>query len=145
MTEIDTDYLSLFAAIQGMDRSKLENLKQDIEERLAELPPDLAAPAPTSSREVVERRWTPRVCYQLERVRCGKERCRKCSQGTGHGPYWYSYQWIEGRQKSTYHGKFPPPQLSYVGQVDQHAPGLHKTKQDTFEGRSPYPDSWFKD
>src|SRR5689334_12170039 len=23
--------------------------------------------------------------------KCGKERCKKCSAGQGHGPYWYRY------------------------------------------------------
>ena len=24
----------------------------------------------------------------LERVKCGKVRCKKCKEGKGHGPYW---------------------------------------------------------
>ena len=40
-----------------------------------------------SNREVVEIRREGAVVYQLEKVRCGKGRCRSCP----HGPYWYAY------------------------------------------------------
>ncbi|MBV9455264.1 MAG: hypothetical protein JOZ19_14300 [Rubrobacter sp.] len=26
---------------------------------------------------------------RLEHVKCGKERCKKCIEGEGHGTYWY--------------------------------------------------------
>lgn len=45
-----------------------------------------------------------RETYRLERVRCGKEKC-KCASGELHGPYWYAY-WSEGgRTRSQYVGK----------------------------------------
>lgn len=59
-----------------------------------------------AGREVVpgsERRageWT----YQLEYVKCGKERCRN----DRHGPYWYGYRTSGGRTISKYFGKEPP-------------------------------------
>lgn len=36
-----------------------------------------------------------KVTYRQQYTRCGKERCRKCKDGAGHGPYWYAY-WSEG-------------------------------------------------
>jgi hypothetical protein len=40
------------------------------------------------------------VTYQLERVQCGKPKCRKW-----HGPYWYAYWTSGGRTRSLYIGK----------------------------------------
>lgn len=31
------------------------------------------------------------VIYRLQFNTCGKENCKKCSEGDGHGPYWYAY------------------------------------------------------
>jgi len=42
--------------------------------------------------------------YQLERVKCGKARCR-CALGLGHGPYWYHYFVRNGKKRSRYVGK----------------------------------------
>jgi predicted ATPase len=49
------------------------------------------------------------VTYRQQVTFCGKPRCRKCQQGTGHGPYWYSYQVVDGRTVRTYIGKNLPP------------------------------------
>src|SRR5262245_38482601 len=43
--------------------------------------------------------------YRLEKVRCGKETCKKCEQGPGHGPYWYAYWSVNGRTRKQYIGK----------------------------------------
>lgn len=32
-----------------------------------------------------------RVVYRQRYVRCGRTNCRTCREGSGHGPYWYSY------------------------------------------------------
>lgn len=45
------------------------------------------------------------VVYQLERVRCGKPRCKRCSTSVGHGPYWYAYWRAKKRTSSIYIGK----------------------------------------
>lgn len=55
-------------------------------------------------REVLERRKAGRVTYQLEKVKCGKKKC-KCSKGKLHGPYWYSYSWNGKKVISSYIGK----------------------------------------
>lgn len=68
--------------------------------------------------------------YKQEVVFCGKERCKKCAKGEGHGPYWYSYWWEGGKTRKKYIGKTLPASLtqdreeSYVR--DEDAP-LHKT------------------
>src|SRR5690242_7139176 len=49
------------------------------------------------------------VTYRQQVSFCGKPRCRKCQQGIGHGPYWYSYQVVDGRTVRTYIGKNLPP------------------------------------
>ncbi len=55
-------------------------------------------------REVVDRSIKSGICYQLERVKCGKEMC-KCTDGDLHGPYWYAYYRQNGKLKSKYVGK----------------------------------------
>lgn len=45
------------------------------------------------------------VKYRQQVNFCGKPFCRKCREGIGHGPYWYSYQVVHGRTITTYIGK----------------------------------------
>jgi tetratricopeptide (TPR) repeat protein len=45
-----------------------------------------------------------KITYRQQYTRCGKERCRKCREGTGHGPYWYAYWSEKGRTVSKYIG-----------------------------------------
>src|SRR5450759_2787120 len=44
-----------------------------------------------------------KVTYRQQYTRCGKQRCRKCREGEGHGPYWYAYWSEKGRTVSIYH------------------------------------------
>ena len=51
---------------------------------------------------------------ELERVKCGKKGCKKCTSGELHGPYWYLYRPKKdgpGRT-SEYVGKVLPPELA---------------------------------
>src|SRR5437762_1076142 len=48
--------------------------------------------------------------FRLERVRCGKEKC-KCARGTLHGPYWYSYTRVKDKVKSQYIEKKLPKEI----------------------------------
>lgn len=57
---------------------------------------------PPSRRTVGEARHTAAGSYQWEMVRCGKERCKKCAEGKGHGPYLYRYFRRGGRMVSEY-------------------------------------------
>jgi DNA-binding SARP family transcriptional activator len=52
-----------------------------------------------------------KITYRQQYTRCGKERCRKCKEGAGHGPYWYAYWSENGRTISKYIGIHPPPDL----------------------------------
>src|SRR5713226_6622829 len=49
-----------------------------------------------------------KVTYHQQVSYCGKPRCRKCREGVGHGPYWYSYRTVNGRTTRTYIGKELP-------------------------------------
>ncbi len=53
-----------------------------------------------------------KVTYRQQFTRCGKQRCRKCREGTGHGPYWYAYWSENGRTVSKYIGIHPPKELT---------------------------------
>ena len=50
--------------------------------------------------------------YKQEVVFCGKERCKKCAKGEGHGPYWYAYWWADGKTRKKYIGKTLPASLT---------------------------------
>jgi predicted ATPase/DNA-binding SARP family transcriptional activator len=52
-----------------------------------------------------------KVTYRQQFTRCGKQRCRKCKEGSGHGPYWYAYWSSNGRTVSKYIGTVLPEQL----------------------------------
>ncbi len=44
-----------------------------------------------------------------EYSKCGKERCKVCATGQGHGPYWYRYVYRKGGgHKRVYVGKEKP-------------------------------------
>lgn len=54
------------------------------------------------------------ITYQHQYRKCGKVkkgwRCRTCSEGPGHGPYWYAY-WRDAttnKLRSAYVGKERP-------------------------------------
>lgn len=53
-----------------------------------------------------------KVTYRQQYTRCGKQRCRKCKEGAGHGPYWYAYWSENGRTISKYIGIHPPEELA---------------------------------
>ena len=50
--------------------------------------------------------------YKQELAFCGKERCKKCAKGEGHGPYWYAYRWEGGKTRKKYIGKTLPASLT---------------------------------
>src|SRR5450631_3808240 len=77
-------------------------------------------PGPNVSRPCVQARCIAPTCvvqgdgmigkvtYHQQVSYCGKPRCKKCREGTGHGPYWYAYQTVDGRTSRTYVGKTLP-------------------------------------
>lgn len=46
--------------------------------------------------------------YRREFYKCNKERCKKCRDGPGHGPYWSRYWWEDGKTRKEYIGKTLP-------------------------------------
>jgi len=52
-----------------------------------------------------------RISLQRQFVRCGKERCKTCASGQGHGPYWYAYWRAGSKVKKRYIGKELPRTL----------------------------------
>lgn len=61
-------------------------------------------------REGRRQAMSSKVTYRQQYTRCGKERCRKCREGAGHGPYWYAYWSENGRTISKYIGiRLPDP------------------------------------
>src|SRR5437764_4020606 len=65
-----------------------------------------------------------KVTYRQQYTRCGKERCRKCKEGAGHGPYWYAYWSENGRTVSKYIGIRLPADIAIKRQAagDSHDP-----------------------
>ncbi|WP_052888833.1 DUF6788 family protein [Thermogemmatispora carboxidivorans] len=57
-----------------------------------------------------------KVTYRQQYTRCGKQRCRKCREGAGHGPYWYAYWSENGRTVSKYIGAQLPAEVEQAGQ-----------------------------
>ncbi|HYA99515.1 MAG TPA: tetratricopeptide repeat protein [Ktedonobacteraceae bacterium] len=83
------------------------------------------------------------VAYRQQVSFCGKPRCRKCQQGIGHGPYWFSYQVVDGRIVRKYVGKnlpsgvkVPTSQTSLFTAVDPPLGKEGRTQQDLQIGRS---------
>lgn len=57
-----------------------------------------------------------KVTYRQQYTRCGKERCQKCKESNGHGPYWYAYWSENGRTISKYIGLQLPTEMELVQQ-----------------------------
>ncbi len=94
------EFLEITAAISDIQRERQEARHRKLEERRPE-PPE----KPRSGRHL-----------RLERVKCGKKGCRKCSgeHPELHGPYWYLYRPkkdVKGRT-SEYVGKALPNELA---------------------------------
>src|SRR5712691_7061483 len=65
---------------------------------------------PMSAR--VSKKMNSKVAYRQQFTRCGKQRCRKCREGEGHGPYWYAYWSENGHTVSKYIGAHLPPGIA---------------------------------
>jgi hypothetical protein len=92
--------------LENATTMELEELRTGIEAELARR--KLAERKPADDRQVVqvvEERPPSAGTLRLELVRCGKQRCKKCERGEGHGPYWYLYFRHNGKLTSRYVGK----------------------------------------
>ena len=88
---------------------ELARLRERIDAELTRR--ELAEREQPEGRQVVEERPASAGTLRLERVKCGKERCKKCREGEGHGPYWYLYYRRNGKLASKYVGKMIPDEL----------------------------------
>ncbi len=70
-----------------------------------------------------------KVTYRQQFTRCGKERCRKCRDGLGHGPYWYAYWSENGRTVSKYIGIHPPQEVELEQQQPEKKHEPHDAPQ----------------
>ncbi|MBA2395553.1 MAG: winged helix-turn-helix domain-containing protein, partial [Ktedonobacteraceae bacterium] len=77
-----------------------------------------------------------KVTYRQQYTRCGKQRCRKCREGAGHGPYWYAYWSENGRTISKYIGMHRPPDTEATNQPETQSPPFH---QDTIGDQAVLP------
>ena len=77
-----------------------------------------------------------KVTYRQQFTRCGKSRCHKCREGSGHGPYWYAYWSEKGRTVSKYIGSKLPADIAAeqnAGGDDKHATITGKAVQQTVD------------
>src|SRR5438874_12639645 len=77
-----------------------------------------------------------KITYRQQHTRCGKQRCRKCREGEGHGPYWYAYWSEKGRTISKYIGVELPDEIRLTQQLPE-AKDEEKELQESQEGRAP--------
>ena len=71
-----------------------------------------------------------KISYHQQVSYCGKPRCKRCREGVGHGPYWYSYQTIDGRTTRTYVGKHLPPEAQAAMGVAKATPTAQETERE---------------
>jgi hypothetical protein len=71
---------------------------------------ELAERKPQEGRQAVEERPAHTGTLRLEMVKCGKERCKKCTKGPAHVPYWCLYYRRNGKLTSRYIGKTDDPE-----------------------------------
>lgn len=67
-----------------------------------------------------------KVTYRQQYTRCGKQRCRKCREGAGHGPYWYAYWSENGRTISKYIGMQRPTDAEVAGPPEAQPQASHQ-------------------
>lgn len=70
-----------------------------------------------------------KVHYVQQVTYCGKVSCKKCQQGIGHGPYWYSYRVEQGKTKRSYIGKSLPSEDQIPGVSVQLQQGLQPSRE----------------
>jgi hypothetical protein len=68
--------------IGSAQTSELEDSRDRTESKLTRREP--AEREPAEGRQVMEERPPSAGTLRLERVKCGKGRCRKCAEGRGH-------------------------------------------------------------
>ncbi len=95
--------------IENATTAELVRLGERIDAELTRR--ELAKREHPRGHQVVEQRPAKAGTLRLERVKCGKARCKKCQKGPSHGPYWYLYYRRGGKLTSRYVGKRVPAEL----------------------------------
>ncbi|MDQ4126985.1 MAG: hypothetical protein M3151_03395 [Actinomycetota bacterium] len=98
------EFLALSSMISDIQRERAEARHRKLEERRR-------APVSRGGRYL-----------RLERVKCGKKGCRRCTEGELHGPYWYLYRPKKNGpgRTSEYVGKTLPEALADEFGVSRH-------------------------
>jgi hypothetical protein len=97
-------------AVRRLSLMQLRRLDEWLHDVILKAEEATRAETTTPRKHVVEERAVENRTYRLEKIRCGKEKC-KCAQGKLHGPYWYSYTRIKDKVKSQYIGKRLPQDI----------------------------------
>ena len=92
------EFQEVSAMISDIQRERAMARRQKLEQRRS-----------AASKKARNRRY-----LQLERVKCSKKGCIKCTSGELHGPYWYLYRPKANRpgRTSEYVGKVLPETLA---------------------------------
>jgi uncharacterized protein DUF6788 len=101
--------------LENATAPELVNLRNRIEGELTKRKLDEWESA--EGHQVVEERPVSTGTLRLEMVKCGKDRCKKCERGEGHGPYWYLYFRRKGKLTSRYIGKTEDPEAILTGKL----------------------------
>jgi hypothetical protein len=96
-------------ALRRLSLVQLRKLDEWVHELIRKAEESAQAEQTPSPEQTVEERTIENRTYRLEKIRCGKEKC-KCAHGKLHGPYWYSYTRIKDKVKSQYIGKKLSPE-----------------------------------
>jgi|SRR5215213_872168 len=94
-------------ALRKLSLSQLKRLDGWLHELITSAEEDDRAKRSSPRKQALAKVALGNKTYRLQSIRCGKENC-KCARGKLHGPYWYSYERVEGRIKSKYVGKRLP-------------------------------------
>ena len=68
--------------------------------------------------------------YRLQYRKCGKKGCATCSDGPGHGPYWYATD--NKTKKREYIGKELPPDAQQAANIQSNLYRVYKDLEDLF-------------
>jgi hypothetical protein len=101
-------------AVNTLTLQQKQELQKMLKEQIKQLKQEQREARNLRSRQVVDQQQVGSTTFQLERVDCRNERCRKCIDGPSHGPYWYAYAWNPGLKRvvSRYIGKKRPMELA---------------------------------
>jgi hypothetical protein len=94
-------------AVRILSLDQLRKLDEWLHELIRKAEEANRVEKPLSRKQTVAEQTLDNKTYQLESIRCGKEKC-KCTRGNLHGPYWYSYTRVKDKVTSKYIGKRLP-------------------------------------